>query len=191
MTREEAQKQLDITDTYQNAFTSKDCIALTFDCPSVHFSQAMKLNSEFMFRKHFDPKLMKDEIRPIVEEMNMSKDDEILSGVFDVITGNNNSGYIIGSKNNMTSEYILGTEESLQKITAQDFFDYMDKYFVSENFICSIVSSLPFEKVKEQVDRFFISHLTSKKENKVDSSKETYAYTSKDIMVFPTRSTQI
>ena len=184
MTREEAQRQLDIMDTYQNAFTTKDCIALTFNCPSVNFVPSLKINSDFLFRKHFDNKLMHDEISPIIEEMHMRKDDEILSNVFNVLTGDINSNYIIGTKDNITSEYLLGTEESLRKITQQDFFDYMDKYFISENFICSIVSSLPFEEVKKLVERYFINHLVSKKENKVLPSDMTYTYTNKDIMVF-------
>lgn len=182
LTRDEVHVQNDIMDNFQNAFTTKDCIALTFNCPSVNFVNALKLNSDFVFRTHFDEKLMKDEIRPIVEEMNVSSDEDNMNDVISLITGNT-SGYVIGTKENITSAYILGTEASLNKITSQDFFDYMNKYFVAENFVIGVVSSLPFEQVEKAVEENFINKLVSKPENKVTLSPTEYEYIKEDLMV--------
>lgn len=183
MSRDEVHKLIDMTDTYQNAFTSKDAIALTFNCPSMHFGTLLSLNSNFIFRTHFDEKLMKAEIRPIMEELNMSKDDENLDLAIEMMTGSILSSYIIGTKDSITSEYILGSEESLQKITTKDFFDYMNKYFVSENLIISIVSSLPFEEVQSKVDKYLISKIKSNPENKVTTKPTRYNFIRKDKLI--------
>lgn len=187
LTRNEVERQNDQLDNIQNAFTTKDCIALNFNCPSVNFVETLKLNGDFIFRTHFDEKLMKDEIRPIVEEMNVSKDENNLGNMIDKLTGATSNGYIIGTKESITSEYILGTEQSLKSITTQDFFDYMNKWFVAENFVIAISSSLSFDEVKKAVDENIIKKLVSKPENKVVIKPTEYVYIDEDTLVVADR----
>lgn len=168
------------TDTYQNAFTTKDSICMDFDCPSCHADTIFKLNSDMLLKKDFDEKEMKAEIHPILEELNNSQDDAIMDTAIAELTGNNLPYRLIGTKDNITSEYILGSRESLEAITPKDLKDYSDKYFVSENLIMSVVSSLPFSQVKELCDKYFVSKVPSNAKNKIDASQSKYNYIKKD-----------
>ena len=58
---------------------------------------------------------------------------------------------------------ILGTKESVSKITSKDVKNYVKKYFVKNNCVISICSPLNFNKVKSIIKKYFDNTMPSGK----------------------------
>ena len=58
---------------------------------------------------------------------------------------------------------ILGTQESVNKITSKDVKNYVKKYFVKNNCIISICTPLSFGKVKSIIKKYFDNTMPSNK----------------------------
>lgn len=159
-----------LTDTYFNAHTSLHSIDIDFNCPSVNLSTIMQIGSEMLFQKHFDKKELENEKKVVLHEFDYNSDMSIIDSITSEYERNFfiNIAYPKVKKDYQnTDEIILGNEETLSKITPEILAEYSDKYFVSENMIMSVVSSLPFDQIKEMCDKYFMSKVVSKPENKV------------------------
>ena len=99
------------------------------------------------------------------EAYMFSKDNEGETEPYSFLIDNN--------KSLLKDDDLLGTKETLNSITTQDLLDYKDKYFVTDNMVVSVVSSLPFEYVKKVVEEEFINKIPSKPQNKVDFKTST------------------
>lgn len=147
------------TGTVQNAQTSYDYIATDFDCPNACVEQIFKINGDMLAKQTFDEKEWERERKVILQELWMSLDET-------------------GEKKNS----ILGTPKTLSTITTKDFIRYKNKYFVTDNMVISVVSSLPYAKVKQYVEKYFISHFNSNPKNKVTIKKRKDTF--KDVEIF-------
>lgn len=169
-----------LTDTYSNAFTSIDCICVHFDCPSVNLSTIMQAHSEILFTKTFDKHMLENEKKVVLHELDLYNDEEIigqLSREFQRDFFLETALPRIKKEYNYLPQQIIGEQETLSQITPEMLTEYSDKYFVSENMVISVVSSLPFDQIKEMCDKYFISKVVSKPENKVEpKSIENYHY---------------
>ncbi len=159
------------TATYSNATTTFESISVNFDCPSVNLDTIMKVNSEILFTKDFDARLLENEKHVVLHEYDSHFDDDTLQNYLSTLTRESLFDQIVGIryKRNYEDIYqvLLGTEETLSKISPQTLTDFSNKYFVGENMVISVVSSLPFEVVSEMCDKYFVSKVESKPEHKV------------------------
>lgn len=160
------------TGTVQNAFTTQDYIVTNFDCPNSSLEKILKMNSDMLARPDFNESEWRRERKVILQELYMTQDSEHPS-IFDYlkVKGTEKSG-----------EDILGSPKTLSKITTEDFVKYKNKYFVSENLVVSVVSSLPYERVKAMVEQYLIYRFPSKPQNKVTVKKRQYNFTNQQLI---------
>ena len=174
MTGDEVDEYMHFNAIQHNAHTSQNAIAVDFDCPNTYLPEVLKINSEMLAKRDFDKDLWEKEREVILQERNVRLDSErgYKVGIFDYLYNKSTYG----------SEDLLGDKKTLYSITTNDLKNYRDKYFISENLIVSIVSSLPYNVVKSYVEKYFINRFPSVPENKVVPNKRTYQF---DDMLVP------
>ena len=146
MSRDEMNEIKNLTDTRYNAYTTQDCIADEFNCPSSSFENMLKINSDMLINKKIDPQVLENEKKVVLQELFMTLDNEQHT-MFDDI--NVSSSYKKGKD-------ILGNVHTLSEITVDDIADYKTKYFTTNNMVVSVVSDLPYEQVKSLVEKHLI-----------------------------------
>lgn len=160
------------TSTNQNAFTTQDFICTTFNCPNKNVEQVFKINADMLANEHFDEEAWKKERKVILQELYLShKDDDSLL-----------SHLTAGNKTIKNSDDLLGSLETLSAITTQDFVDYKNKYFITDNLVVSVVSSMPYEDVKKMVEQHFINRFPKNEDNKVKITKRKYNFQDSEII---------
>lgn len=159
LTKEETYEIFRETGTSQNAFTGHDYIATEFDCPNSNVEQIFKINGDMLAKQNFDEKEWNRERKVILQELYMTMDIEGVAG-----------------------SDILGDATTLSKITTQDFIDYKNKYFVTDNMVISVVSSLPFEDIKEYAEKYFIGKFKSNPNNKVTIKKRRMDFHDNEVL---------
>lgn len=167
MTEKEIYDFIKYSGTEQNACTTQDYIVVEFDCPNSVAPKIFKLNSDMLLKKDFDDKECDRERQVVLEELMLAKDRGPIGGQL---------GYLINKRNTLLSEDILGNEETLNNIHAKELKAYSNKYFVSENLVMSVVSSLPFEDIKALCEKYFVNKVKSKPKNKVNTATRLYNY---------------
>lgn len=164
------------TDTYDNAITSLDFISTEFNCPSCNLNTIFNIESDILLgEKHFDTKVLENEKKVVLHEYDGCYDKDIYDGFIDEILGISQENLILTSSfinqfKGITDihQRLLGTAETLKDITPQTLQDYIDKYFVSENMIISVVSDLPYETILDYIQKYYISKVKSNPNNKVE-----------------------
>lgn len=121
-----------------NAYTSRDCTCYYAKVLYNHMELAVDILSDMLFNSLFDINDMALEKSVILEEINMYEDtpEEL---VHDLIMEKSWQGNSLGYS-------ILGTAKSLKKITREDIFEYMKKYYTPQNTVITVVGN--FEKDK-------------------------------------------
>lgn len=168
MTGDEVDEYMHYNATDHNAFTSQDVIAVDFNCPNTYFSEVMKINSDMLAKSDFDEKQWEEERQVILQERNV-RADMIENYQIDALN-------FIQCDNDFDMNRLIGNEKTLGTITAEDLKKYRDKYFVSENLIVSVVSSLPYNTVKNYVEKYYINRFPSNPKNKVEPKKRIYNF---------------
>lgn len=153
---EEMFKFTKTTNTNHGAATSYNFVYTTLDCVTDHLDKMLEYNTEAMLNKDFTKERIDQEIEVISEEILLSHSNETPL--------NTALGYI--NKMYRGTE-IVGTKEILYQITPEIIKDYIEKYFVAENLIASVVSNLPLEEVVEKFNKTKIANIPSNKENDV------------------------
>ena len=141
------------TGTVQNAFTSNECIATEFNTPNATFEQILKLNSDMFSKRNFSEYEWKRERKVILQELYMTVD------------GRRTIENL--AEEMKLKDKILGSPETLNQITTKDFTTFADKYFITDNMVISVVSSLPYNEVKRAVENNFINKFPKNSKNKV------------------------
>lgn len=164
------------TDTYENAATSFDYISTDFNCPNSNLETIIKMESDILLgKKQFDPKVLENEKKVVLHEYDGRYDSETIAANIAELTGENYEELIL--KHNIKDEYamihdrLIGTPETLSTITPETLQNFIDKYFVSENMVISIVSSLPYEYIRSLVYQYYVSQVKSNPKNKVMPAK--------------------
>lgn len=131
------------TDTKHNAYTSSDVIAVDFDCTNSNVEQVFNIMSRILLKKEFTQEELDRERQVVIHELHqrMAEDPQY--------------------------KKLIGTEKTLSMITPQDLTDFANKYFVKENLVMSVVSSLEYETILALLEKNFISKTPSNPENKV------------------------
>lgn len=160
------------TSTNQNAFTTQDFICTTFNCPNKNVEKVFKINADMLAKQNFKEEDWKKERKVILQELYLShKDDD--SMLIHLTAGN---------KTVKSSDDLLGNLDTLSAITTQDFVDYKNKYFITDNLVVSVVSSMPYEDVKNMVEQHFINRFPKNEENKVKITKRRYKFKDAEVI---------
>lgn len=131
------------TDTRHNAYTSDDVIAIDFDCTNSNVDQVFKIMSQILLKKEFTQEELDRERQVVIHELHQRVAED------------------------PAYKKLIGTEATLNKITPQDLTDFAKKYFVKENLVMSVVSSLDYEQILELLYKNFVSKTPSNPKNKV------------------------
>ena len=146
--KEKVQKYFNYTDTKSNAFTTEDVIAVDFDCTNSNVEEVFNIMSQILLKKEFTQEELDRERQVVIHELHQR---------------------VAESQH---YKKLIGTEETLYKITPQDLTDFANKYFVKENLVMSVVSSLDYEHILELLYKNLISKTPSNPENKVIVKKQ-------------------
>ena len=109
--------------------------------------KGLDIFSDILLNPSFPIEGFKEEMDSIKEELN-EWDEELQQFCEDKL--------LIHSFNKNRLKYpIIGRMEDLNKITLEDIKEFYKRYYSPKNAVISIVSALPFEEVKEKVERYF------------------------------------
>lgn len=159
-------KKIKLDDIDSNAFTSSEYIMMYGDCPNTNLDTCLKLYSNLLFNRHFRQESIDLERAAIDEEINMNEGERDQYSVFDDMINQ-----ITIPKKEVN---ILGTHEDIAKIDEKVLQSYIDKNFVSENMIITVVSNLDFEVIKDYMEYYFVSKSKSDPSKKVKYQKTKY-----------------
>ena len=158
-TKEEIYEIFRETGTIQNAATSKNYVVTEFDCPNANAERIFKINGDMLAKKKFNEKELDRELKVILQERYLVQDRE-------------------GDEEGDT----VGTPEQLSKVTTKDIIKFRNKFFVTENMVISVVSSLPYSTIKKYVEENMISKIKSDPNKKVVLKKKDHIFTDKEVI---------
>lgn len=159
-----------------NAFTSKECTCYYTKVLDSHYDLALDVLADMVFHSKFDPTEIEKERSVILEEINMYEDSP------------EDLAHDIASqtlfKNDALGMPILGTKDTLSKITREMILDYIKEYYVSNNAVLSVAGNFDEKSLLEEINRQFgiwtpNSHL--KKGKKLADFNFENIYKNKDI----------
>ena len=150
----------------QNAYTAYDFVVTSFDCPNANFEKVVKVNRALLKNRKFTQEHVDREREVIRQEMFRSIDEETQSLYFAL------NSLLEEIPNRQIS--ILGYEDTINAINAQDLIDHANNTFVSENLVVSVCSSLPFEEVEAVMDKHIMTAFPSKPEAEVVDTLSLY-----------------
>lgn len=155
-----------------NAFTTTDYVVLFADTPNSKFNETCDLYRQLLTNRNFNKKSIDKERMAINQEILISKDeDQSLQDIVKLI------------QSNYKSDRILGSSRSIQKIDESVLQAYIDKNFISENMIVSVVSNLEFDEIKQIVEDKFVNCFESNKKLKNTPERAQY-YSPTNIIIF-------
>ena len=152
-----------------NAFTSNDYLMFYGDCPNTNIDTCLKLYSNLLFNTKFKKDSIDLERKAIDEEINMydGGDDE-----GDYNTFSEMINQITVPKN--IDHDILGSHEDIAKIDEKALQDFIDRDFVSENMVMTVVSNLDFDTIKEKMEKYFVAKAKSDPSKRYRYEKTKY-----------------
>lgn len=124
-----------------NAFTSREHTCFHFYLPAREVNLGASLLKDILYRPLFAAKEIERERRVIMQEIAMVKENPEEES-FDVFLEKIYGKHSIGRQ-------ILGTEESISKITRASIFSFFYQHYRPENMIISVSGAVSFEKVKK------------------------------------------
>lgn len=143
----EIAEQIDEIGGQINAFTSKECTCYYTKVLDSHYEIAIELLSDMLFNSRFDNEDIEKEKGVICEEISMYEDSpEDL--VHDIL-------YQSIFKGNALGLPILGTKESLNRISQKEILDYMKKYYIPNNTVISIAGNFDEKKLFNTIQNEF------------------------------------
>ena len=148
-------------DCRSNAFTGYNSIYTYFDCPNNTLRKTVKINRDILLNRNFTDVEANKEREVVREEMHRFIDETKESLSYALLK-------MLEVYPNLQIS-ILGYDETLNKITAQDLINHANKTFVSENLVVAVSSNLPFEEIEKIFLEDIISKFPSNPEEEIDS----------------------
>lgn len=130
--------RLEIVGGEMNAFTTKEITVLYASVTNLYAERALELLTDLTFHSTFPEKELEKEKKIIAEEINMYLDTPE-ENIFDEFQEMVFEGHSLAPN-------ILGTPDSLKKISSDDLRTFHSDYYHPGNIVLSISSQLPFEK---------------------------------------------
>ena len=145
---------------FLNASTSMDFLIIKFFRTNKLIHETMEFASDILLNSVVDDEYIESEKGVITEELNICLDGESR----DIYVKN----YKQAQSNARFSSDIVGrNEENIKSIKFSDLKKFKNTHFNGNNFIASVVSSLPLFKIKKILDEFFTSKIPFNPDYKV------------------------
>jgi len=128
---------------YNNAFTSKEYTAYYIVLPSENFTLAADVLVDAIRNSSFPPEEIEKELGVIKEEINRKADDPtgtLYEEIFKLLF-----------PETPYAHPVLGTKESISRITREDFRTYLDNFYVPNNMTAVVVGDV---KTKDAIREF-------------------------------------
>ena len=160
MTAQEMAKEFTKTNTRHNAATTQHYVKTEFNCPSKFIEKIFSMESKMIFRNCYDHDYLEAEKKPVFQELELTLDEEKCGkSCFDIIM--NNYATLVGSE-------ILGIDKKIiDTFTESQLVKFGKTYFTKQNLVMTVVSDLPFEKIKSLCDKYIVSKAPSVPETKM------------------------
>lgn len=139
-----------------NAFTSKTSTCFFATCLNEKFENCLEILSDMVFNSKYDEAEIKKERQVIFEEIDMY-DDDPESVAYEEFCKN----FYAASP---LQRAIIGTKDSLNKITRKDIVEYVNTHYVPQNIVVSVVGNFTTEEVEKLVKKYIGSKFTKKNE---------------------------
>lgn len=167
MPKSEIYSKLQRTNTEFNAETSQDYVKTEFNCPSKFVDEIFELESKMIFRDCYNKEDLENEKKPVFQELEMVKDSKVPS-VLDTLTNNMET---------LTSEEILGIDKLvIDSFTEKQLIKFGKTYFTQQNLVMTVVSDLPFDKIKDLCEKHFVNKAPSIVETKITTPPRQYEF---------------
>ncbi|WP_055071355.1 M16 family metallopeptidase [Clostridium massiliamazoniense] len=140
---EEINKKLDGLFGFSNAMTNFPYVIYYGTTFNDDFEDAFNLYSDIILKPSFTEEGFKEEISVIKQELSDWKGD-LEQFCEDKLLYNSLFGERIGKR-------IIGTEDDIEEITLEKMKEFHNDFYVSENLVVSVVTSLDYDYVKQLV----------------------------------------
>ena len=142
----------------QNAYTNNDCITVEFSAAKKHIDVAVKNCMDMICNKKFTPEQIAREIAVVKQEINIYKDKEEHTprNSFDTFID-----ALTPEEDRVVSpiDPVLGSPQTLAKITPEILTKYVKRYFNTNNLIISITSNMSDAEIIKLVEEKIFSRL--------------------------------
>ena len=137
-----------------NAFTSKESTCYYVRTPSSNLEKGLEILVDMLTDSLFDPAEMVKEKQVVKEEIKMMEDnpDDLAQEML----------YEVLFKDNVLSNSILGTPESLDAITREDIKSYIEREYTLDNIVVSVAGNFDEHKVCDFFENTLGSFAASK-----------------------------
>ncbi|PKM50635.1 MAG: peptidase M16 [Firmicutes bacterium HGW-Firmicutes-7] len=155
-----------------NAFTSKEYMCYYAHVLDNHFDVALDVLSDMICNSTFNEEEIEKEKGVILEEIKMCEDSpEDL--VMDALEHNVWQGHSL-------SYNILGTQDNIKKFSRSDILSYLEKHYIAENMVISVVGKMDFDNVLVQLEESFATIKTNKSIERIDNATYKRIFTAKN-----------
>ncbi len=144
---------------FHNAMTNYPYVVYYGSCLKEDFSKAFEVYSDIVLNPSFKEDGFKEEMGSILEELKEWKDD-VTQCCEDFLFYN-------CFKKRRIKELIIGTEDSVRGFTLENIKDFYNNYYTPDNCVISIVTSLEYEQVMTEINRYFMIFSGERKHKEV------------------------
>ena len=137
---------------FLNAATSMDYMIINFFRSNRLINESMEFAEDVLMNSIIDDEYIETEKGVIKEELNMCLDSESR----DVYVNNMNQAQ---TKARFSSDIVGKTSDNISKIKFSDLKKFKEKFFIGNNFIISVSSSLSLSKIKKLVNQHFVKNI--------------------------------
>ncbi|MDU5106323.1 pitrilysin family protein [Clostridium sp.] len=171
-TYEELNDELEFLGGEYNAYTDYTSTVYTISCLEEELNNAIDILGDMIINPAFDSDELEKERGVILAEMRASKDD-----IEDLSFKRTNE---VAFKNNPLRYDVAGLEKNVKTYKREDLLDYYNRYYLPNNSLITIVSSLEHEEAFKKIKEVFSSWKTGEtkeivisKENNISKSVTT------------------
>lgn len=133
---------------FQNAMTNYPYVVFYGTLLNEDLSKGLEIFSDILLNPVFTEEGFKEEMEVIKQELK-EWDEELDQYTEDKL-------YLNCMRGRRIQYPIIGTEESLEKLTIDDAIDFFNDYYCANNATITVISSLEFNEVIEKVEEYFI-----------------------------------
>lgn len=145
---------LDSVGAMFNAYTSKQNTCYYTVAVDEYADKCMEVLADIYFNSTFPEDEMEKEKGVVLEEINMTEDtpDDIC---LELLSSEYYKGHTLGKT-------ILGPQKNIKGFTKEQLHAYVDKYYVANNTVISIVGDIKKEEAIALVNKYFIDNFSKK-----------------------------
>lgn len=155
-----------------NACTSNETLMVMFSSSNKWVENGFEYSSDCLLNPVFDAEILKNEKNVVLEEHGQLVNKHKNSFQFNSIS-------FAKQYEEMKDNFRLGDEKSVNSFTTTDLENFKDEHYVSDKFIITVCSSLPFSKIKRLTKKYFVSNL-KKPSEKSEFIKKSFATINKE-----------